>query len=208
MEAVGAVVLGDAGLVNAAVLISETIAYVVHGQTVSHHRAGAKVQAAESVRRYLQAFKASVLGKERVDAVAAPALNDPVKYGNVCITADIDAIHRTGDAEQGKPHQIHRHIVRQDGDSVGAADAGERGRQVIRAGVGNVQWQGRNRRARLDLVERLHRRPRRAGRREVALGEGDGGVEVDERKQRQRNDNDISVFHIDPLTHDARIDSF
>ena len=104
---------------------------------------------------------------------------------------------------EGKAHQVQRDTIRCDHHAV--TGAGQIGRQIIGARLRNGVRRTRNRRTRItfnlphsiahranrriQLIERLHRRRRSAGRGEGSLPEGEGGGEG-------RESDQYTFFHV------------
>ncbi len=131
-----------------------------------------------------------VVGAEvELEAVFAPPGDRAVDDSHVVDGRDdvADPVERTGNSLDREPHEIDGDVAGVDLDAIPAGHAGHVGREVVRAGLGNPEdgvgiaggVGGVDLVARLDLVERLHRRRGCAGRGKRTLSQGgeDSGKE-------------------------------
>ena len=135
-----------------------------------------------SVVREAQLFGERVAGQISPHSSAGPAADGAVADGEILLRdRDVDSAEcAAATAAQREPIQVERHVIGLDADPMFLRFAGDVAGQIVRAGLRNDEGVsliaggigGVHDGARLNLIERFHRRPRLVGRDEAALRVG------------------------------------
>ncbi len=143
---------------------------IAQGQAGIDDRPAAGGDAAATVGAHIKAFEATVLDGAGSDSVGAPTPNRAVADGKVSTGQRRgDAVGGTGAAKEQEAIEIERDVIGLHDNATLSRGRRKVGREIIRAGGGNREGQGGDRRPRFDLFEGFHRRGRRTIRHQASL---------------------------------------